>query len=120
MRVIYFIIQFMKIIAHILFFISNTTAMILASILGFDKIQLEEDKNPEINPIERNSLEFDDDMEEVLDHYYSMGIQLPYDILEELHFKRGKSKKELFEIIEVYRNHWKVECTKKMIKNPYK
>ena len=55
----------------------------------------------------------------VIDLYYKINIRLPYDILEELTFYNSKDKKEIFQFIELQRNHWKLENSKKMYKNPY-
>lgn len=84
------------------------------------KQQLNEQKqqyeNNKINPIVNLSTIVNN----VLDVYEQSNIQLPTNIIEQLSFMRFDDELDVLEYIEIQRNYWKLENTKKVYKKVLK
>lgn len=66
---------------------------------------------------DRPLLRLNDDIQNIISLYEKMGIMLPYDIIEELDYHNFHSEVDIIAFIENKRNHWKLECSKKMKKD---
>ena len=56
----------------------------------------------------------------VLDLYDESNIRIPADIIEDLHYKKLSTEKEVMEYLENQRNFWKLENMKKLDKGVLK
>ena len=56
----------------------------------------------------------------VLDLYDESNIRIPADIIEDLHYKKLSTEKEVMEYLENQRNFWKLENMKKLYKGVLK
>lgn len=92
---------------------------LFATMFGIDLKKENEEGRDGVEESKVNEINHNEEVEEVLMYYYEIGVKLPFDILEELQFINLEDKALIFDRIELMRQHWKLENSKKL-KNPYK